>query len=345
MSKLVTLVQAASATLAALKGQQDPCASIVIGDEAVKISAAIASSSLSSAPSSSLPPDSHAGTGTGGTGMELSVGADNDDGDSSGAVVTNDNDTPITTDAADSARHADTLTPHTDTKAPASISPFPPSSSAPLSNSDIAALEQQLSASGATLRDAFERLSRSRAEEESCLKKAQLEESRIEETVEWMLAMQGVLWPENVPDRELGRPILPERPLSPSSPRSPSKPSDPSSQSERGTDGREGKEGKEGEGDDVAHEEEQEEQRPIESTDISGARKFLFYVPIPKAPPLKPAHHCSRSKDLLSYGTCVDSCSTQCLPPPSQTLFLPLTFTHMLRRLSDDPSLLPHPRP
>ena len=103
------------------------------------------------------------------------------------------------------------FTPSTSTSIPSSA--FQAVSVSTLACLTLVAEQQELLAvSSAALKDALDRLSRSRVEEEMCSKKAQLEESRTEETTEWMVAMQGVLWPENVSDRELGRPTLPERP-------------------------------------------------------------------------------------------------------------------------------------
>ena len=62
------------------------------------------------------------------------------------------------------------------------------------------------------LREAFERLTRARQEEEECQRQSVLEEERREEATEWMLAMQGVLWPENAADCELGRPVISDPP-------------------------------------------------------------------------------------------------------------------------------------
>jgi hypothetical protein len=72
--------------------------------------------------------------------------------------------------------------------------------------------KQQLEATKAELREAFDRLTRAKAEEEDCVRQCALEDERREEATEWMLAMQGVLWPENAADCELGRPIVSDPP-------------------------------------------------------------------------------------------------------------------------------------
>jgi hypothetical protein len=74
------------------------------------------------------------------------------------------------------------------------------------------ARKQQLEVTKAELREAFERLARAKAEEAECLRMVALEDERREEATEWMLAMQGVLWPENAADCELGRPVIAELP-------------------------------------------------------------------------------------------------------------------------------------
>ena len=161
--------------------------------------------------------------------------------------------------------------------------------------SDIAALEHQLSLCGNNLREAFDRLSRSRVEEDSCSKKAQLEESRMEETIEWMLAMQGVLWPENVPDRELGRPILPEQP--PYFSNTVTKPEVSGLNLLQGHHSRES----------MSHEESEIEDEAAnlvkpEIAQDNGPPTFVFFAPVPTAQPLTTLSSCSKSKDLLSYG-------------------------------------------
>ena len=70
----------------------------------------------------------------------------------------------------------------------------------------------QINQAKGELREAFERLTRAKQEEEDCQRQSVLEEERREEATEWMLAMQGVLWPENAADCELGRPIIAEPP-------------------------------------------------------------------------------------------------------------------------------------
>ena len=70
----------------------------------------------------------------------------------------------------------------------------------------------QISQAKAELREAFDRLTRARQDEEECQRQSVLEEERREEATEWMLAMQGVLWPENAADCELGRPIIADPP-------------------------------------------------------------------------------------------------------------------------------------
>ena len=72
--------------------------------------------------------------------------------------------------------------------------------------------KQQLDLTKVELRDAFERLARAKAEEAECQRQASLEDERREEATEWMLAMQGVLWPENAADCELGRPVITDLP-------------------------------------------------------------------------------------------------------------------------------------
>ena len=164
--------------------------------------------------------------------------------------------------------------------------------------SDPQLLEQHLAASTASLSDALERLSRSRAEEESCIKKAQMEELRLEETTEWMLAMQGVLWPENEPDRELGRPVLPDQ--------SPSTASN--EEVRKGT--------AEAKDDGVLDEVKASAassaviEMDLDADDAGGAGttsaepvQYAFYAPVP-CPPNRASVSLSKSKDFLTYGMC-----------------------------------------
>ena len=158
-------------------------------------------------------------------------------------------------------------------------------------------LEEHLTAGTASLSEALEKLSRSRAEEESCMKKSQMEELRIEETTEWMLAMQGVLWPENGPDRELGRPVLPQQPPSLTSQEGKQKATDAVTLSvvsstiiEIDLDGEDEDEEGEGEG---------------EGSASSEPLKHAFYAPVPCPPnPNRASVSFSKSKDFLTYGMC-----------------------------------------
>lgn len=180
-------------------------------------------------------------------------------------------------------------------------------SSAPLT-SEPQVLEQHLRASSVSLSEALDRLSRSRAEEQSCLKKSQMEESRVEETTEWMLAMQGVLWPENSADAELGRPILPnqappivaqEEMLKHMTGASDNGATDTaktsvatSSTTEMDLDAdAEGEGGGEGEGEGA------------EGTTSSEPVKYAFYAPVP-CPPSPSSASNPKSKDFLTYGMC-----------------------------------------
>lgn len=186
-------------------------------------------------------------------------------------------------------------------KSPAAIHASPPTPIVLPSPADIAALEHQLSVSGSNLREAFDRLSRSRVEEDSCSKKAHLEESRMEETIEWMLAMQGVLWPENVPDRELGRPILPEQASHSGRGRSKKKVKGAGSSDPDLVSGPHSGEilmaHEESEIEDIA-----EKKATAQKAQESGPPMFVFFAPIPTPQPLKAPSTSSKSKDLLSYG-------------------------------------------
>jgi hypothetical protein len=176
-------------------------------------------------------------------------------------------------------------------------------SSAPLT-SEPQVLEQHLRASSASLSEALDRLSRSRAEEQSCLKKSQMEESRVEETTEWMLAMQGVLWPENSADTELGRPILPnqsppivaqEEMLKHMSGASDNGATDTAKASvvTSSTTEMDLEADAEGEG----------EGEGAEGTTSSEPVKYAFYAPVP-CPPSPFSASNSKSKDFLTYGMC-----------------------------------------
>ena len=203
--------------------------------------------------------------------------------------------------------HADvdvsSLVPSSNTAEGISSEPTGTPSSASLT-SEPQVLEQHLRASSASLSEALDRLSRSRAEEQSCLKKSQMEESRVEETTEWMLAMQGVLWPENSADAELGRPILPnqsppivaqEEMLKHMTGASDNGATDTakasvvtSSISEMDLDADADAEG-EGEG--------------AEGTTSSEPVKYAFYAPVP-CPPSPSSASNPKSKDFLTYGMC-----------------------------------------
>ena len=171
--------------------------------------------------------------------------------------------------------------------------------SAPLT-SEPQVLEQHLRASSASLSEALDRLSRSRAEEQSCLKKSQMEESRVEETTEWMLAMQGVLWPENSADTELGRPILPnqsppivaqEEMLKHMTGASDDGATDMAKASVVTSSTTEMDLDEEGEGEGV------------EGTASSEPLKYAFYAPVPLPPSPSSASN-PKSKDFLTYGMC-----------------------------------------
>jgi hypothetical protein len=69
--------------------------------------------------------------------------------------------------------------------------------------------QQHIDVTTSELREASARLDRAKSEEAECFRQSALEEERRSEAMEWMMAMRGVLWPENVADRELGRPVLP----------------------------------------------------------------------------------------------------------------------------------------
>lgn len=158
-------------------------------------------------------------------------------------------------------------------------------------------LEEHLTAGTASLSEALEKLSRSRAEEESCIKKSQMEELRIEETTEWMLAMQGVLWPENGPDRELGRPVLPQQPPPLTIQEGKQKATDAvmlsvvsSTTIEIDLDG---------------EDEEGEEEGDGEGSASPEPLKHAFYAPVPCPPnPNRASVSFSKSKDFLTYGMC-----------------------------------------
>jgi hypothetical protein len=195
------------------------------------------------------------------------------------------------------------LVPSSNTAEGISSEPTGAPSSAPLT-SEPQVLEQHLRASSASLSEALDRLSRSRAEEQSCLKKSQMEESRVEETTEWMLAMQGVLWPENSADAELGRPILPNQspPIvaqevmlmhitgaSDNGATDTAKASAVTSSATEMDLDAEGEGGGEGEGE--------------EGTTSSEPVKYAFYAPVP-CPPSPSSASNPKSKDFLTYGMC-----------------------------------------
>lgn len=157
----------------------------------------------------------------------------------------------------------------------------------PLSlTSEHEALEQQLAVSSDSLREARERLSRSKDEEDNCSKRAHLEELRAVETTEWMIAMQGVLWPENTADSELGRPVLPEQ---------------PALRARRGGGGAEGLQNGAAlaSGDEEVKREQGAGGDRCESD--RGPAHYPFYAPVPSS---SSSSRMSRSKDLLTYGMC-----------------------------------------
>jgi hypothetical protein len=157
---------------------------------------------------------------------------------------------------------------------------------------EIEAREQLLVIGKTSLTEAIERLGRSKDEEDSCTKRAHLEELRAVETTEWMIAMQGVLWPENTADSELGRPLIPEQPTA--LPR-------------RGcADGLQN-----GSVPMVGDEDLQSERVGVRCEMGQGPTQapshYPFYAPVPSLSSSRistPSSSSSRSKDLLSYGMC-----------------------------------------
>lgn len=165
---------------------------------------------------------------------------------------------------------------------------------------EIEARELQLVASNTSLMEAIDRLSRSKEEEDSCTKRGHLEELRAVETTEWMIAMQGVLWPENTADSELGRPVIPEQP--------------PASLRRGCVEGSQnGIVPMVGDEDQQPEQEAEGDRRSIERAPTQGPSHFSFYAPVPSlsssrvsSSPSSPSSSffSSRSKDLLSYGMC-----------------------------------------
>ena len=161
---------------------------------------------------------------------------------------------------------------------------------------EIEAREQQLVLGNTNLTEAIERLGRSKDEEDICVKRAHLEEIRAVETTEWMIAMQGVLWPENTADSELGRPVIPEQ---------------PSTLVKRvSVDGlHNGAVMIVGDEDLQSEQEPVDERREIERGSTQGPSHYLFYAPVPSLSSSRVSSSStpfssSRSKDLLSYGMC-----------------------------------------
>ena len=119
-----------------------------------------------------------------------------------------------------------------------------------------------------------------------------MEELRIEETTEWMLAMQGVLWPENAMDRELGRPVLPVQPPSLSRQEGKQKGSTIMSSVASST---------------VIEidldAEDEDEEGEEEGAASSEPLKHAFYAPVP-CPPNRATASFTKSKDFLSDGMC-----------------------------------------
>ena len=167
----------------------------------------------------------------------------------------------------------------------------------PPSLANLAALKQQLSTCETALKETSERLKRSKLEESSCSNKARLEESKMEEAIEWMLAIQGVLWPENLQDRELGRPILPAN-LRKDGTKSGMRDGGAIGDTPSALDGSVGDIHERSEREEV-----EESNRQIScSDDDSKPPMFLFFSPLPDPAPKLAANACSRSKNLLSYG-------------------------------------------
>ena len=84
--------------------------------------------------------------------------------------------------------------------------------------SDIQLLETMIVQIQRGLSDARSKLTKSLAEEEYINAQVELETTFRQSTTDWMQAMQGVMWPGNPEDLEIGRPHVPFQPPSGSQP-------------------------------------------------------------------------------------------------------------------------------
>lgn len=71
------------------------------------------------------------------------------------------------------------------------------------------AVDHQLTQLSIAITEVAQRVKRAVAEEEQVVRQIQMELSHRQAATEWMLAMQGVMWPSNREDLDIGRPISP----------------------------------------------------------------------------------------------------------------------------------------